>query len=234
MTYTVTAIPEAGLAGVGESVVTFNFDNGLHMIDVNMDKNTGVAPSCRNRKYSAVRGRPATHTVMATFGGSNLVFAPGWRIESDSSSPPLDQITQVINKNTVNLTLPSTTIIYGQTVNMVATVSPAQTANVPGSLNPTGDVLFTVDAAPEPYVAISPVTNPPASETSTLNLAGSRLLSAGAHTITASYVGTSLAYVGDTNYAASASATSATLTINADQSVVSFVPRRRPPSSVSW
>lgn len=224
--YTVHAVPEPGATfATADVFMDFTLDGpqGLYTQSVAVNTTTGLAvfmPQAQFGLVFAPTNLPSIppHTVTATLRDANAVFAV--------QTPPQSPITQTINKGVVNLTLDSspavtaTTPVYSQDVDVIATLLPQVVPNVAGADNPTGTVTFIVDgsAAMTYIVPIDvPGSSPPNSETATRTLFGNLFLAPGLHTVTASYNG-------DTNYAASATPTSFSLIVRADNTAVTIVP----------
>ena len=223
VTYTVTADPEPGASLVtANPVVTFNLDGVLYTQTVAMNQTTGVATFTPQAHFGLVWTPGVNHTISAVFTDSNDVFI--------TANPTPNPIIQTVDQGEVLINLSSspavspTTPVYGQAVDIIATITPKDIPNVAGASNPTGNVLFIVDGNPALtfYIPINPYAGPPASQTATLTLPGNLLLSPGAHVVTAAYVGTPNAYVGDGNYAPSATPISFNLTIQPDSTTVTF------------
>lgn len=223
VTYTVTATPEAGASlATSAPLITFTLDSGFYTHPVFLNA-SGVATYSPQSQHGIVWAPGVNHTISAVFTDANNVF-------QSNVTPTGNPITQVVNKNTVTVVASSnpavsgTVPVYGQGIDVIATVTPVVTPNVPGASNPTNNVRFDVDANAPQYLPINPYVPPPASETATLNLPGSLLLGAGAHAVAISYAGTPAAYTGDANYAASAAPVMFNYTVKADQSVIAFTP----------
>ncbi|MSQ93232.1 MAG: hypothetical protein EXR98_01605 [Gemmataceae bacterium] len=224
VTYTVTAVPEPGASlSTAAPAVNFILDTPLYTQTVAIDKTTGVATFTPQAHFNLLWVPGVDHTVSAVFSDANNVFATA------NSTP--NAIIQKVNLNTVrsiamssNPVVTPTTPVYGQAVNIIASISTVVTPDVAGASNPTGNTKFIVDSLPALtyFIPINPYAGPPATQTATLTLPGNLLLSPGPHTVTCQYVGTPNAYGGDGNYAASVAPVSFTLTIQADSTTVKF------------
>ncbi len=224
----------AGTATVQSNpIITFAVD-GFETENVTVNTVTDTATFTPQDIYGPWQAN-SMHTITASFSDSLAVF----------HSATSNSVLQSVGYNTVGIAPTSTTAapvqasgtaIYGQTVNVNATVTPTTPPNVlaiasPGTIaasNPTGNVLFQSSsiAIANPYVPITyvapslgtlPLGTP---ETATLTIQGSSLVPVGVHTITESYAGTPSAYIGDANYSASAAPVTFSLNVVQDQSVV--------------
>lgn len=220
VTYRVIADPEPGASLMtANPVVTFNLDGSLYTQSVAMNQTTGIATFTPQSHFGLVWVPGVNHTISAVFTDSADVFA--------TINPTPNPIIQTVELGKVNVNLSSvpsvtsSTPAYGQTVDVIATISPVVTPNVPGASNPTGNVKFVVDSNTY-FIPINPYAGPPAAQTAILTLPGNLLLSPGPHFITAEYVGTPNAYAGDGNYAPSATPVNFNLTIQPDTTTVTF------------
>jgi hypothetical protein len=159
VTFTATVTPTPPGGGTPTGTVTFDID-GNPLAPVPL---TGNQASITLSNLSV-----GNHTVTATYTNTD-----GNYVGSSSLTP----LTQVVNKANTGTTLtssqnPSTT---GQPVTFTATVTPTP----PGAGAPTGTVTFTVDGNPGSPVALG--GNQASFTTSSLT--------AGTHTVTATYSG---------------------------------------------
>jgi autotransporter-associated beta strand protein len=223
--FTATLVPEAGASfATGVPQVTFHIDSLLGSFTdfVAAVPVSGVVTfsPMTSPTYSPLLLQSGTTSFMvhAKFDEPN-VFVSGTATPTGSLSP---SGTQTVKQNTVSVGVSSSPAspVYGQTVTVVATLTPIAAPSVPGASNPTGNVRFILDGGSPIDVAIdSPYAGPPALRTATLQLPDTLLLSPGPHTLT-------VTYLGDPNYSASIGTVPAspTVTIGQDSSSLTFTP----------
>ncbi|MSQ93475.1 MAG: hypothetical protein EXR98_02840, partial [Gemmataceae bacterium] len=219
LTATVTPEPGGTLPTSGVTVV-FTVDRGTPQqfvtapIAVNAQGKATFDPQTLFGIWSIPASLSATHTIDADFSDAGNTFAP-------ASGPTF---TQTVNQNTVKPVVisasPAASVVYGQQLQLTATVTPTIVPDATGALKPTGTVTFVLDpSTPTSYtVALNS-----AAGTSVLGAPTfPALLNVGPHTITAAYDGDSA--TPNYNYAPSAAVTSFGLTITKDSSSTSITP----------
>ncbi len=164
VTFTATVVPTAPGGGTANSgTVTFTID-GTAQTPVNVI-NGQATLALSNLTV-------ATHTVTATYNGST----------SFSASAASAAFAQAVGKSSTTTALTATQFSSNTAnplINLLATITPAAT----GGVAPSGNVIFSIDTANQPAVAV-------ANGTAALQTAG---LTPGSHTFSA-------VYQGDTNY----------------------------------
>jgi hypothetical protein len=173
---TFTATVTAVAPGAGTPTGTVTFKDGNTTIGSSAINGSGTAT------FSTSSLATASHSITAVYSG-----------DTNFTTSTSTVLTQTVNKANTSTALnsspnPST---YGQSVTFTATVTPST-----GTGSPTGSVTFTVDGTAQGPVGMSGGS----ASFSTANL------SAGSHSITASYNG-------DSNYSTSSSGT-VTQTVN--------------------
>jgi hypothetical protein len=221
ITVTATYTPEPGASlATANPVITFLVD-GFYTVNVPVNQSTGIASFNPQTTLGVVWAAGSMHTISASFSDSNNVFAP--------ATPQPGSVSDTVSENTVTVTANSNPVVssvapvYGQTVQVIASLQPGTAPNVPNSSNPTNTVKFVVDSGTPQYIPIDLYMAPPATETATLTILGSNLIPAGPHTVLINYAGTFPAYTGDGNYQAS-SPISFNLTYQEDGTTITFSP----------
>jgi autotransporter-associated beta strand protein len=218
VTFTATVVPERGAAlpppGSG-ATVTFVLDRGT----INQRTQPPMALDANGQATFDPQLLPnglwtvgSRHTIDAIFNDATRTF--------DAPRTATQFVANVV-KNTVTISIaavPSsaTAPVYGQQVVITATIAPEEPLGVPGAALPTGEIEFVVDrgTANEQTFRRQVAASAPQTATLTVPQELAALLTPGAHTIDAAYVGSPGARTGDTNYAPTPPLTPASVTIN--------------------
>jgi autotransporter-associated beta strand protein len=196
VTFTATVSAVAPGAGIPGGTVTFSVD-GASQPPVNLDA-SGKATFSPAASLSVGK-----HTIKAVYNPPAV--NPSYN--GSTSADFTQTVVQALTTTTVTSALnPS---VFGQSVTFTATV----TVNPPGTGNPTGTVTFTIDGAAQPPATVAP------SGTATLSIA---TLTAGSHTVTATYNG-------DSNFGGSTSI-NLTQTVNKANTATSAISSSQNPS----
>jgi autotransporter-associated beta strand protein len=222
-TFTATMVAEAGAGGVPVTdTVTFTVDatagnpSGIAFETVNLNAldQATFDPQAINVGNFTVPVGP--HTVTVTFNGDPNFYTPPpasmqWIVGKDNSA--------------INLSPPSTTAVFGQTVQITATV----TATAPGGQTP----LYQIPSSSGNPLNVTFTIDPGATQQivkQSLDITGSTVLSLsnlafGTHHIVASYSG-------DGNYFGSNTASSVLVVVNKDNSSVTLLATPPSPGTV--
>ena len=188
VTFTAYVASDSPGAGTPTGTVTFD-DNGVSIGSGTLDAN-GTASFTTTTNLTA-----GVHSITATYGG-----------DTNYSTSALVTLSETVQTGTTtSLTATTGPVVYGQSVTLSATVSPAS-----GSTTPTGTVTFLDGST---TLGTGTLTAGVATLTTTA-------LPEGADTITASYAGTTL-------FAASTS-TGASETVNQDPTTTALASSANP------